>query len=140
MGYTAGVWAVRPDGRGVVTEQPRCLEVPAGLGQAVVARSGRRLAVPGRREGVAACVEAKTGKEIWKARLGGDYSASPICAGGRIYFFDESGTSTVIEAGPAYKVIAVNRLDDGFMASPAVSGGALYLRTKKALYRIEEKK
>ena len=87
---------------------------------------------------MAACLEAKTGKEIWKERLGGNYSASPIDAGGRIYFFDESGKSTIIEAASQYKLLAVNRLESGFMASPAVSGKALFLRTKEALYRIEE--
>ena len=137
-GYVAGVWAVRPDGRGVVTES----HVAWRYGRAVARRPsmllvGDRLFMVDS-EGVAACVEAKTGKELWKARLGGNYSASPIHAGGRIYFFDESGKATVIEAAPEYKPLAVNRLDDGFMASPAVSGKALYLRTKTALYRIEE--
>ena len=89
--------------------------------------------------GVATCVEAKTGKEVWKERLGGNYSASPIDAAGRIYFFDENGKSTVIEAAPKFRTLAVNRLDDGLMASPAVSGNALYVRTKKALYRIEDR-
>jgi outer membrane protein assembly factor BamB len=85
-------------------------------------------------------LDAKTGKELWKQRLGGNFSASPIHAKGRIYFFDEKGKATVIEAAAKYQVLAVNSLDDGFMASPAVSGNALYLRTKTALYRIEERK
>jgi hypothetical protein len=70
-------------------------------------------------------------------RLGGNYSASPIYTNGRIYFFDQDGKSTVIQAGREFKVIAVNQLDGGFMASAAVSGNALYLRTKTDLYRIE---
>jgi len=88
---------------------------------------------------VATCVEAKTGKEVWKERLGGNFSASPLYAGGRLYFFDQDGKSTVVEADRKYKVIAVNRLEDGFMASPAASGIALYLRTRSALYRIQGK-
>ena len=137
-GYIAGVWAVRPDGRGVVTES----HVVWRCGRAVARRPSMLLVGDWLfmvdSDGVAACVEAKTGKELWKARLGGNYSASPIYAAGRIYFFDESGKVTVIDAAPEYKPLAVNRLDDGFMASPAVSGKALYLRTKTALYRIEE--
>ena len=89
--------------------------------------------------GVATCVEAKTGKEVWKERLGGNYSASPIYCGGKVYFFDQDGKATVIKASREYQVMAVNRLEDGFMASPAVSGRALFLRTKSALYRIEDR-
>ena len=139
MGYTAEVWAVRPDGHGVVTNSHVVWKCPRAS-----ARRSSPLLVGDwlfmvDAAGVAACLEAKTGKELWRERLGGNYSASPIYAGGRVYFFDESGKSTAIEAAPQYKVIAVNRLDDGFMASPAVSGNALYLRTKGALYRIEDR-
>jgi outer membrane protein assembly factor BamB len=89
---------------------------------------------------VAACLDAKTGEELWKQRLGGNFSASPIHAKGRIYFFDEKGKCTIIEAAPKYRMLAANSLDDGFMASPAVSGDALFLRTRTSLYRIEERK
>ena len=58
-------------------------------------------------------------------------------AGGRIYFFSEDGPATVIEAGREFKVLARNALDEGFMASPAIDGPALYLRTTSYLYRIE---
>jgi outer membrane protein assembly factor BamB len=89
--------------------------------------------------GIVTCLDAKTGGEVWHARVPDSYSASPIAADGRIYFFSEDGRATVIEAGPAFKVLAENTLDDGFMASPAVNGRALYLRTRSALYRIENK-
>ena len=139
MGYIAGVWAVRPDGRGLVSDSHVVWKY-----QRPTARRSSPLLVGdwlfmADAAGVAACLEAKTGKELWKERLGGSFSASPIHAGGRIYFFDESGKATVLEAGPEYKVLAVNRLDAGLMASPAVSGDALYLRTKKALYCIAGK-
>lgn len=87
--------------------------------------------------GIATCLDAKTGEEIWKARVGGEYSASPIHAEGRIYFFSQEGKATVIAAGGAFKVLAENTLDEGFMACPAVAGRALFLRTKTHLYRIE---
>jgi outer membrane protein assembly factor BamB len=87
--------------------------------------------------GVLTCLDAKTGEEVWKNRLTDSYSASPIAAGGRIYFFSEDGKATVIEAGREFKKIAENTLSDGFMASPAVDGNALYLRTKTHLYRVE---
>jgi outer membrane protein assembly factor BamB len=87
--------------------------------------------------GVATCLEAATGKEFWRERVGGNYSASPLYAAGRIYFFSEEGKATVIEAGRQFKRLAENTLDDGFMASPAVAGQALFLRTRTHLYRIE---
>jgi outer membrane protein assembly factor BamB len=139
LGYTGGVWAVRPDGRGVISDTHVVWKYPTtSPKRPSMLLVGDWLFLVDS-SGVAVCLEAKTGKELWKHRLGGNYSASPIDAAGRIYFFDENGKSTVIEAAPKYREIAVNRLDDGFMASPAVSGDALYLRTKKALYRIEER-
>ena len=86
--------------------------------------------------GVAACIEADSGEEVWRKRLGGNFSASPIYANGRIYFFDEDGKATVIAASRDYEVLAENTLDEGFMASPAVSGDDLFLRTRTHLYRI----
>lgn len=88
--------------------------------------------------GVAGCLEAKTGAEVWRERVGGDHSASPVSAEGRLYFFSEEGKTTVIDAGREFKVLAENKLDDGFMASPAVAGKAFFLRTKTHLYRIEK--
>ena len=138
MGHGAGLWAVRPDGRGVVTDA----HVVWKYERAVPKRSSILLVddllFMVDDDGVAACVEAKTGKEVWRERLGGNYSASPIYADEKVFFFDQSGRSTVIEAAGQYRVVAVNHLDEGFMASPAVSGNALYLRTKTDLYRIED--
>ena len=88
--------------------------------------------------GIATAVEAKTGEMVWQSRVGGTFSASPIYADGRIYLFDEDGKTTVVAAGREFKVLAENELDNGFMASPAVAGDALILRTKTDLYRIEQ--
>ena len=64
--------------------------------------------------GVATCVEAKTGKEVWKERLGGNLlRLAHLRLPGRVYFFDQDGKTTVIEAAAEYKVLAVNRLEDG---------------------------
>ncbi len=89
--------------------------------------------------GIATCLEAKTGKEIWRERIGGNYSASPLYAEGHIYFFSEEGKATVIEADREFKVLAQNQLGDGFMASAAVDGHSLILRSRTHLYRIEGK-
>ncbi|MHB8523480.1 MAG: outer membrane protein assembly factor BamB family protein [Limisphaerales bacterium] len=88
--------------------------------------------------GIASCLEAKTGAEVWRERIEGNYSASPVAANGRVYFFSEEGKTSVIEASRTFKVLAQNQLDDGFMASPAIAGNAFFLRTKTHLYRIEQ--
>jgi outer membrane protein assembly factor BamB len=87
--------------------------------------------------GIATCLEARTGEVVWTARVGHNYSASPVGSDGRVYFFSEEGKTTVIEAGRKFTVLAENQLDEGFMASPAIAGSALFLRTRTHLYRIE---
>jgi outer membrane protein assembly factor BamB len=84
------------------------------------------------------CIEAATGQVVWKGQIGGKYAASPIYADGRLYFFSQQGTTSVLKPGRTFEVLATNTLPGGFMASPAVSGKALFLRTKTHLYRIEE--
>lgn len=88
--------------------------------------------------GVATCWEAKTGNVLWNERLGGNYSASPLAAEGRLYCFSEDGRTVVIAAGREFKKLAENTLQDGFMASPAVTGKSLILRTRANLYRVEQ--
>jgi len=89
--------------------------------------------------GIGSCWDTKTGEEKWIARVGGNYSASPIYADGKIYFCSEEGKTTVIKATPSeYKVLAENTIGDGFMASPAVSGDSLYVRSRTHLYCIRQ--
>ena len=87
--------------------------------------------------GIASCLEAKTGTMLWRERILGSHSASPIVADGRIYFLSEHGIVSVIAASRTFQKLAENKFPDGFMASPAVSGNALFLRTKGYLYRVE---
>jgi outer membrane protein assembly factor BamB len=86
--------------------------------------------------GIITCLDAKTGEVVWEQKVGGEFSASPISAEGRVYFFDREGKATVIEAAREFKTVAENKLDDGCMASAAVSGKALFVRTRSALYRV----
>ncbi len=88
-------------------------------------------------DGMVTCLESGNGKEVWRQRINGKYAASPIYADGRIYFFNQSGETTVLKPGRTFQLLATNILSDGFMASPAVAGKALILRTKASLYRIE---
>jgi len=86
--------------------------------------------------GVARCLKAETGEQVWRQRLGGNYSASPIWAEGRIYFLGENGETTVVEAGPEFKALARNTIGEKCCASPAVSAGRLFLRSEKHLWCI----
>jgi outer membrane protein assembly factor BamB len=95
--------------------------------------------------GVPACTNWKTGDAIWKDQIeerpGGTTAwGSPVYADGRIYITDQKGATTVVAAGPDYKLIAVNRLDEPVNASIAVSGGDLFIRTHKHLWCIGKKK
>lgn len=87
--------------------------------------------------GIIACIDAKTGKYHWTERIGGEFTSSPLFANGNIYFFDQKGKTTIVKASTAFETVGTNELADGFMASPAVSGNSLFLRTKKSIYRIE---
>ena len=86
--------------------------------------------------GIATCLDAKTGEIHWQQRLGGSHSASPVFADGRIYFLNERGLTTVLAPGKEFHRLATNSLDGWTLASLAVSGGAIFVRTDSHLYRI----
>jgi outer membrane protein assembly factor BamB len=88
--------------------------------------------------GVATALDAKTGEIRWQQRLGGNFSASPVFAEGRIYFQSEEGVTTVIAPGKEFRKLATNTLDGWTLGSMAISGGAIYLRSDSSLYRIGE--
>ncbi|NQT38936.1 MAG: PQQ-binding-like beta-propeller repeat protein [Planctomycetes bacterium] len=134
------LWAVRCGGHGDVTDTHVVWKVTKNIPAKPTPVIVDGLIYMASDTGIASCLDAATGKTIWQQRIGGAYSASPIHAAGRIYFFSHEGKTTVIEPGREYKELAVNQLDDGFMASPAVVGKAIYLRTKTRLIRVESEK
>jgi outer membrane protein assembly factor BamB len=133
------LFAARPDGTGDVTRS----HVDWKCSKSVPSRTSLLLIddllYMVHEGGVASCLEAKTGQPVWQHRLGGNFSASPIYANGRIYFSSQEGAVHIMDPGRTPKVLAVNKLDDGFMASPAVADNALFLRSKTHLYRIQKK-
>jgi len=138
-GWSKGqLLAVRPGGKGVVTDSHVVWRAKRGVPNkpSLILKDGLLFMVDD--GGFATCLEAATGKEVWQERIGGSYSASPVCSGNRIYFCSEDGKTVVIEASRQYKLLAENKLDGGFMASPAIAGNALYLRTKTHLYCIQQ--
>ncbi len=86
--------------------------------------------------GIATCYNPTNGELIWQERVGGNFSASPVYADGKIYFLSEAGDTTVIEAGPQFKVLAKNPLGEKCQASMAVSGKRLFIRSDKSLFSI----
>ncbi len=132
------LWALRPDGQGDVTDTHVAWKLEKGAPSTPSFLLIDDLLYMVSDQGVASCVEAATGKVVWKERIGGNYSASPIYADGRIYLASHQGVVTVFEPGREFEVLAANELDEQIMASPAVSGKALFLRTKSHLYRFEK--
>jgi outer membrane protein assembly factor BamB len=130
--------AVRPDGKGLATDATIAWRVTRGVPQKPSLALVGDLIFMVNDRGITSAVEAKTGEIVWTSRIRGEYSASPLAAPGRVYFFSEDGRTTVIETGREFKVLAESELGDGFMASPAVDGDALILRSRSHLYRIQE--
>jgi outer membrane protein assembly factor BamB len=90
-------------------------------------------------QGFAACRDAATGKLIWRERLQGKYSASPVAGAGKLYCTSQAGVVTVLALGNEYKFLARNDVGELIVASPALSQGCIFLRGEKHLYCIREK-
>jgi outer membrane protein assembly factor BamB len=133
------LWAIKPGGSGIVTDTHVVWKVKRNIPNKPSILLVGDLIYMIDDNGIASCLDAKTGEDVWRQRIGGNFSASPLFAEGRVYFFSEDGKTTVIEAGRQYRALAENQLSDGFMATPAVIDGSLILRTKTHLYRIEQK-
>ena len=86
--------------------------------------------------GIATCLDGRTGETLWRERLGGNYSASPVFADGRIYFLSEEGVATVLAPGRVFQKLATNSLDGAMLASMAVADRSIFIRTDSALYRL----
>ncbi|MGL4514724.1 MAG: PQQ-binding-like beta-propeller repeat protein [Lacipirellulaceae bacterium] len=131
------VIAVRTDGKGDVTathvvwrakRQTPHMASPLLVDQTLVTVSD---------QGIGVGLDLATGKQLWRKRIGGGQSASPMLSAGRVYFFGHDGKTTVLDAAaPEGAPLAVNQLDGRIMATPAVVDGQLLLRTDKALYSI----
>lgn len=86
--------------------------------------------------GILTCLDALTGEEIYRERLGGDHNASPILADGKLFFFNREGQTIVVQPGRTFKILQRNQLDGELMATPAAADGSWFIRTDRAVYRI----
>ena len=132
------LWAVRPDGQGDVTDTHVVWKVVKDMPATASLLLVGDLLYMVNDQGFALCLEAATGNVVWRERLQGKHSASPIYAADRIYFFSEKNLTTVIAPGREFRVLAENQLEGRLMASPAITGDAIILRSKTHLYRLEE--
>ncbi len=130
------LWAIRADGHGDVTDthvvwkqtkQIPTMPSPVLVNQRIYTISDA---------GIAQCFDTRTGDPLWKKRLGGKYSASPLYADQKIYFCNHDGRTTILATGDTYQELATNDLDGQLMASPVPVNGDLLLRTESHLYRI----
>ncbi|MBL8187607.1 MAG: PQQ-binding-like beta-propeller repeat protein [Acidobacteria bacterium] len=139
-GFSNGqLFAVRTGGNGLITDTHVAWRLKRGASnKPSILLIGDLIYMIGD-TGIATCVEAKTGEIVWQQRIGGEYSASPVYADGKIWMFSEEGKATAIKPGRTFEKLAENHLDEGFLASPAIAGKAFFLRTRTHLYRIEKK-
>lgn len=128
--------AVRPGGTGDVTNTHVAWRLQRGAPftpSPIVVDEALYVVTDG---GILSCVDARSGEIRWQQRLGGTFSASPIAAGGHLYFSSEQGATTVIRPGPGYEAIARNVIDGGLLASLAVAGESIIMRSDSSLYLL----
>lgn len=132
------LWAIRPGGQGDITET----HVAWKISGKIVPDEPTPLFVDNSlyllsNDGLITCLDPENGNQRWSERLGGNYMASPIYAGGKIYCCSVQGKTVVLAAGPVFEKLAENHLEAGCLATPAITKKALFVRTKTHLYRIE---
>jgi len=129
--------AVKVDGKGDVTDTHVAwrLEKGAPLDPSPLLVDDELYTVSD--QGVASCIDARTGKPYWQERIGGAFSSSPVHVGGLIYFLSEDGVTTIVKADKTFTKVASNSVKGRTFASLAPIDGALFLRTDTALLRIE---
>ena len=131
------ILAIRPDGKGNVTDTHIAWRTNRGAAYvpSPIVEGPYFLIVSD--NGIASCFEAKNGNRLWMERLGGGHSASTVSAGGLVYFVSDKGVTTVVRPGKKFEVVAKNELGERCSASPAISGGTIYIRGHKNLFAIK---
>ena len=128
--------AVRPDGTADVTKTHIAWEQTANVPMMSSFIFANHLLFTTKENGLAQCLDPKTGKPLWQQRLDGTYSPSPVFADGKLYFLSEQGLTTIIEPSAQFKLLAKNAIDETCQASLAISNNRLLLRSEKNLFCI----
>jgi outer membrane protein assembly factor BamB len=132
---------LKAGGRGDVTTSHKLWEFNNGPDVPTPVTDGTYLYVITDR-GVVYCLDLKTGKNIYGPQrlTPGTYSASPVLADGKIYITSEDGVTSVFKSGPAFELLAENKMEDYTLSSIAVKEGQLFLRTAGWLWAIGERR
>ena len=139
-GYRSGPYmAVRPGGKGDVSRSHVVWRVDTGAPYVSSLVHYNGLLYMAGDVGVLSAIDAKSGQRVWQERTGGVFTASPVAADGKIYLLSEDGQTIVLAAGTPGappRVLARNRLNARQLASPAISGGRLFIRTDDAVIAV----
>jgi len=139
-GYRSGPYmAVKTSGRGEVKPSDLQWRVPTGAPYISSLLFHDGLIYMATENGVGSCLDASNGKTLWKKRFGGYFSASPVVADGRVYLVNEEGETFVLKAGREFQLLHQNSLGERTLASPAIAGGNLFMRTDEHLICIGNK-
>ena len=128
--------AIRPGGKGDVVGSHVPWRVPSGAPYISSVLYYDGLIYMTGDVGVLTVSDAKTGERVYQERLGGVYTASPIAGDGKVYLVSEDGETIVISAGRTPTVLARNKLNARQLASPAVAGGRLFIRSDDVMYAV----
>jgi outer membrane protein assembly factor BamB len=87
-------------------------------------------------KGLVSCVDPATGQDFWRERVGSAFSASPVCADGKLYCLSDDGVVYVLAASKEFRLLGQNPLGEASRATPAVAGNRLFFRTKSLLFCV----
>jgi outer membrane protein assembly factor BamB len=128
--------AIRAGGRGTIAESQIVWRVPSGAPYISSPIQHEGLLYMTGDVGVLTVCDAKTGERVYQERVGGVYTASPVAGDGKVYLVSEDGETIVLSAGRTPAILARNRLNARQLASPAIAGGRLFIRSDDVLYAI----
>jgi outer membrane protein assembly factor BamB len=136
-GYrNSDVLAIRTGGRGDVTASHVQWHMPNGASYVPSILQYDGLLYMSNEVGVVTCAEMASGRKLWQKRLGGIFFASPVAGDGKVYLLSETGEAFVLRAGRQPEVLATNDLGERFLASPAISGHRIFLRSDGTLFAV----
>ena len=140
-GYPPGgrpIYAIRPGGTGELSEKALAWKTERGAPYTGTPIMYNGLLYALTDNGILSAYEPKTGERIYQQRVasGSGFSASPIAAGGRLYLASEDGDVYVVKAGRTYELLATNPMGESLMATPAISGNTIFIRTLTSLVAV----
>ena len=136
-GYSSGPYsAIRLGGRGDINDSHVKWHVPTRAPYISSLLYYEGLVFMATEGGIATVVDPETGKPVWRERLGGAFTSSPVAGDGKVYLMNEGGETFVLEPGTPPKLLAKNALAERTLASPAISDGTLFIRSDEHLIAI----